>query len=563
MNKGAKIGIGVVSAAMLAVAGFGVYTIADSLTGGSDAKPKGPRTVVNEAPTAQQAAEAAKTFLDAWAKGDLEAAGAATDKPETAIATLTAFRTKVHPSALTLTPGGPAGAAPSPAATATDGTDGSAAPATSVYEVPLTFSAKVEFEGTADPWAYQGSLGMVKMSDGKAAVRWTSGVIHPKLTAGHSITVKPIVAPPSQLGDRNGKPLTGFPSLAPLLSQIKNTGPTDPGDAGTGVVITNDSGQGTPEKLFTITEPKPAKPLRLTIDARLQQAAEDAMREQSKGGTLSGSVVAIEPSTGNILAFANAPAAGQNRAFGGITAPGSTMKVITAAALLEAGVTPGSTMACPAETTAGGQKVQNDFKGEFPNYTLAQDFAHSCNTAFINAGSEHLKPATLPKLAKDAFGLGLVWHTGLPAFDTDIPVPNSMAAALPEFIGQGAIRTNSLAMASVSATVQNGTFRQPVLVPGMTEGVAHAPRTLSSSVLTDLRKLMRGVVTDGTATDAMAGIPNVSAKTGTAEIDGKDTNAWFTAFRGNLAVAAEIEGGGHGAVAAAPAAGKLLRIGNN
>lgn len=565
MNKAVKIGIGTVCAAMLAVAGYGVYNVATALTGGSAAKPKGPRTVVDEAPTAQQASEAAKAFLDAWAKGDYEAAGAQTDKPDTAIATLLAFRDKVKPSAITLTPGAPS-AAPAGAATpapAADGTTGSAAPVVSGHEVGLPFSAKVEFTGAASAWSYDGVLGLVKMSDGKAAVHWTPTVIHPHLTSGRSIAVAPVSAPPSQLTDRNGKSLAAFPSVRSLLPQIKNTGPSEPGDAGSGVVITNDSGKGNPEQLFAITEPKPSKPLKLTLDAGLQEAAEKAVKEQSKGGTLSASLVAVEPSTGNILAFANAPAGGQNRAFSGGTPPGSTMKVITAAALLESGIKPGDTMACPEVTTAGGQEVRNDFPDPHPDYTLKTDFTVSCNTAFIEAGSQHLQPGTLPKLAKDVFGLGQVWHTGLPTFDTDIPVAGSMAAALPEFIGQGRVRTNSLAMASVAATVQNGTFHQPVLVPGMTEGVAHASRTLSGSVLDGLRSMMRSVASSGTAEKPMKGIPGVGAKTGTAEIDGKNANSWFTAYRGNLAVAAEVEGGGHGAAAAAPAAAALLRIGNN
>ncbi|MEV6211248.1 penicillin-binding transpeptidase domain-containing protein [Kitasatospora sp. NPDC051914] len=543
-----KIGIGTVVAAMVAVGGYGVYNIADALTGND--KPKGPRTVVAGSPSDEQAANAAKAFLAAWAKGDLEAAGEQTDRPDTANAELAAFRDKLKPTAITLTAGGPAAA---PAGAPVQDSANAAKP------VMRGFSAKVEFAGSGKAWTYEGVLPLVKMSDGKAAVQWSPAVVHPHMATGRTIDVKPVFAQASEVTDRNGKPLTAFPSLNGLLEGFKKGTDGDPAGAGSAVVIT---GAPKPEQLFVITEPKPVPSVKLTLDAKLQQAAEEAVKEQSKGGAHKASLVAIEPSTGNILAFANAPLGGQNRAFAGGTAPGSTMKVVTGAALLEAGVTPQSTVACPSSTTAGGQPVKNDFDGEHPSYTFKDDFAQSCNTAFINEGNKRLKADSLPKIAKEVFGLGLVWHTGLENFDTDIPVPSNINGALPEFIGQGAIRTNPLAMASVSATVQSGTFHQPVLIAGKKD-IATASRQLSSSVLSDLRSLMRAVVTEGTAKDAVAGIPNVYAKTGTAEIDGKDTNSWFTAYRGNLAVAAEVEGGGHGSQAAAPAAAKLLRIGNN
>ncbi|MFC6596252.1 penicillin-binding transpeptidase domain-containing protein [Kitasatospora paranensis] len=554
MHKGVVIGIAVVATGMAGIAGYGVYNIATAVTGGSTAQHAGPRTVVDQPPTAQQAADVEKAFLDAWAKGDLEAAGALTDQPGEATAALTAFRTKVKPSAVTFTPG-----AGQPAPGASPAAGSSAAPA--AHQVPLTFSAKVEFTGSTAAWTYTGSLGMVKMSDGKAAVHWAPSVIHPALGTGRTIDVKPVYAPPGSVSDRNGKPLTSFPSLTAILAGFKQSAASAPGDAGSGVVASYADGTGTPERLFTITEPKPGPPLKLTIDAKLQQAAEEAVKEQSQGGTRAASVVAVEPSTGNILAVANSPVGG-NRAFTGGTAPGSTMKVVTAAALLEAGVTPDTPIACPAATTAGGQQVKNDFTEAHLDWKFRQDFAESCNTAFINTGHDRLQPDSLPRIAKEVFGLGLEWHTGVTNFDTSIPTVSNINAELPEFIGQGAIRTNSLAMASVAATVQNGTFHQPVLVPGMTDGVATASRNLSSSVQKALKSMMVTTAQSGTAAEPMAGIPGVGAKTGTAEVDGQGTHAWFVAYRGDLAVAAEVENGQHGATTAGPAAAKLLRIGN-
>ncbi|WP_354642019.1 penicillin-binding transpeptidase domain-containing protein [Kitasatospora camelliae] len=572
VHKGAKIGIATVTAALFVGGGVSAYAL---LAGDEDAGPGKPktRTVVAEPPTAEQAAEGAKSFLEAWSKGDLEAAGKLTDKPDTANAALVAFREKLKPSAIGLTPGGPAPAPTSSTAPTTKPSSAAASAASSASPtsaapapagVLLAFKAKVEFAETGTPWNYDGVLKMVKMSDGKAAVLWDPTVLHPKLAAGRTIAVKPVFSPPSQIQDRKGRPLSAFASLAPLLPTVKATpASASPDDAGTGVVITDDAGKAAQEKLFTIKEPKPAAALKLTLDADVQKAAEEAVQEQSKGGTRAASLVAIEPSTGNILAVANAPATGQNRAFLGATAPGSTMKVLSAAALLEAGVTPTSTMPCPPTTKVTGLELKNDFDGDFPNYTLTDDFTRSCNTAFIEKGKEVLKPDSLPKLAKEVFGLGLEWKTGVSNFDTLIPVQNSMAGAASEYIGQGAVQTNPLGMASVAATVQNGTFHQPVLVADSKDRVT-AARQLAPGVLEDLRGLMRATAMNGTAKPVMASLGgNSGAKTGTAEIGGgKPANSWFVAYRGNIAAAAEVEGAGHGIDAAGPAVAKVLKVGN-
>ncbi|GAA2743361.1 penicillin-binding transpeptidase domain-containing protein [Kitasatospora cinereorecta] len=574
VNKGAKIGIAAAATVVVAVGGYGAYNVATAIgDGSSDSAKAKPRTVVAEPPTAEQAAAGAKAFLEAWAKGDVAGAAALTDAPDQASTALTAFQDKVKPSAVHLTPGGPtafpsASAAPSTSAAASAAPSAASAAASASPAapagVPLSFKASLEFADTGTPWNYDGVLGVVKMSDGKPAVHWTPSVIHPHLGPGETIAVKPVFATPAAVTDRNGKSLAAFPSVAQLLERFKTSAPQgSPQDAGAGVVITPDSGSGAPEKLFTVKDPKPVPSLKLTLDATLQQAAEAAVQEQSKGGTHAASIVAVEPSTGNILAFANAPATGQNRAFSGATAPGSTMKVVTSAALLEAGITPTTPVACPSSTMVTGLAVKNDFDDARPNNTFTDDFTQSCNTAFIEQGSKSLKADSLPKIAKDVFGLGLEWHTGLSNFDTKIPTEGNMAGAATEFIGQGKVQTNPLGMASVAATVQSGVFRQPILVPGSDQ--VKAARTLSPDVLQNLRNLMNQTAKVGTAKDVMAGITaDAGAKTGTAEVaPGKATNSWFTAFRGNLAVAAEVEGGGHGADAAGPAAAKLLKIGNS
>ncbi|MBB4947292.1 hypothetical protein F4556_002827 [Kitasatospora gansuensis] len=564
MNKGAKIGIATVCTALVGVAGFGAYNVYDAMTGNEAKTPK-VRTVVAEAPSADLAAAGAKAFLEAWAKGDLEAAGALTDKPDTAIAALKAFKDKVNPSAVTLTPGGTPAASPSPSASASASAKASPSASASApvgTEVPLSFRAKVEFAGTANAWNYEGRLGLVKMSDGKAAVHWTPGVVHPKLDTGESIAVKPVFAEPTMVLDRNGKPLN-FPSLTPaLMAKFKQNASGAPEDAGTGVVITKDDGSGTPDKLFTITDPKPLPSLKLTLDGKLQAEAEKAVAAASKGGTLPASLVAVEPSTGNVLAFANAPAGGQNRAFLAAIAPGSTMKVITAAALLEAGVKPDDVLPCPATLSVAGQTFKNDFTEPHEDWKFSQDLAQSCNTALIKKGLEVLKSGDMEALAKDAFGIGPTWKTGMLLAPAKAPAPSGDNQRAAQLIGQGSITMNALTMASISATVQSGTFRQPILVPGSEQ--QKADKTLSPATLKGLQAMMNLTATSGTAAGPMSGITaGAGAKTGTAQVNGQaDDNSWFTAYRGNLAVAAEVGGGGHGAAAAGPAAALVLKVGN-
>ncbi|MFF2820955.1 penicillin-binding transpeptidase domain-containing protein [Kitasatospora cineracea] len=569
MNKGAKIGVSVIAAAVLVGGGYGAYALVSG-DGSGGAEAKKPRTVVAEPPSQELAASGAKAFLDAWGKGDLFAAAKLTDDPDKAQAALEAFQSGVKPSAVHLTVGGPT-TAPSPAASksasapasssasASASATGSPAP-TGVLE---SFKASLEFADTGTPWNYDGVLGVVKMSDGTAAVHWAPSVIHPKLDANETISIKPLYAAPSTVTDRKGRPLAAYASLAGLLNKLKSAAPQggDPADAGSGVVISaaNASGnKGADEKLFTIKDPRPVPNLKLTIDADLQAAAEQEVAATGKPSSL----VAVEPSSGNILAYAFSPSTGQNRAFSGATAPGSTMKVITSAALLEAGLTPTSPMPCPETTMVTGKSISNDEPGAHPDYTLTDAFVNSCNTSFIEKGKDVLKPGSLPAIAKDVFGLGLVWQTGLSNFDTDIPTEGNMAGAASEFIGQGKVRTNPLAMASVAATVQSGVFRQPILVPGMAQ--AKAARNLSPEVLGSLQSLMVQTVRSGTAAAVKPALPAGSgAKTGTAEVDNStDANSWFTAYSGNLAVAAEVQGGGHGATAAGPAVSKVLRVGN-
>jgi cell division protein FtsI/penicillin-binding protein 2 len=301
----------------------------------------------------------------------------------------------------------------------------------------------------------------------------------------------------------------------------------------------------------------PGEPVRTTIDPRTQRAADRALAGRRKNAAL----VALRPSTGEVLAVANAPDAGTNLAFTGRYPPGSTFKAVTAAALLRSGITPGTAAPCPPAVTVGGQRFENHAEFALPEgTTFRENFAQSCNTGFIGLRGRLGDGALLD--AAGRFGIGGTWEVGAASFDGSVPEPasdNEQAAAM---IGQGRVEASPLVMASVAATVTAGAFRQPVLVPDAVKDAHRAEEALDPAVGKELRALMRAVVTEGSgrALRDISGSPGV--KTGTAEYGtGNDlrTHAWLIGFRGDLAFAVFLEDGGSGGRDAGPVAAEFLR----
>ncbi|MFI9318664.1 penicillin-binding transpeptidase domain-containing protein [Kitasatospora aureofaciens] len=534
------VAIGGVFTALVVVGGYGAYNVVSAVSGGSADKGAGADATVSKGPqtppTAAEADAVAKDFLAAWGRGDLTVAAGLTDRPEAARMALTSFHDGVSARKLTLT--------------------GTGAAATGTPSEPAVgYRVRAEFDGTSEAWEYDSTLGVVRAADGRILVRWAPAVIHPKLGTGKTLAVKTLPNPVSKPTDRKGRPLDSFPSLRSVLPQIA---PPDGAKVVTGqAVVLSGGGSQEAEQLFVLAPPS-APQVKLTLDADLQQVAEDAVKQQSAGGKPA-SLVAVQPSTGNILAMAFAPQGEFNRAVGGGQAPGSTMKVITSAALLQAGMTPDTAAPCK-ETTNSPRTWHNDEPGSHLDYTLSDDFIHSCNTGFIDKGLEKLQPGTLASVARDQFGLGLQWRIGIPSRDATIPAPGNKDEAAAEYIGQGQIQVNSLLMASVAATVQSGTFRQPVLREDAKR--VTAPGRLPADVAQSLRSLMARTATQGTAQAPMSGLSGqIGAKTGTVEAGSQATNSWFIAYRNDLAVAAEVEGGGHGNSAAGVAAAQVLKAG--
>ncbi|MBD8044578.1 penicillin-binding protein [Arthrobacter sp. Sa2BUA2] len=326
-------------------------------------------------------------------------------------------------------------------------------------------------------------------------------------------------------------------------------------------------------------------PLQTTLDVRLQTLAESVLADEPSASAL----VAIQPSTGNLLAVANGPGSeGAQTALLGQYAPGSTFKIATSLAMLRSGATPATTVSCPEELTVDGRRFNNastypaQFLGEIP---LRQAFAQSCNTAFINARGTVAQPDLAA--AAQALGLGVDAAIGTPAYFGSVPAAADGTLHAASMIGQGEILVSPLALAVAGASVAKGERVSPVLVEaadpaaggetagssgsasasgsasvsgsasasGSAPGSAAAP-SLTTAEAATLREMMRAVVTDG-GVQLLQGVPGepILAKTGTAEF-GSDTpprtHAWVVAIQGDLAVAVFIEEGELGSTSGGP-----------
>jgi cell division protein FtsI/penicillin-binding protein 2 len=263
--------------------------------------------------------------------------------------------------------------------------------------------------------------------------------------------------------------------------------------------------------------------------------------------------VVIQPSTGRILAIAN-NAGFNDYALTASVAPGSTMKIITATALINGGLaSENSPVACPPTYTVQGVVFRNDDDGSEPDGTpLSTDFAQSCNNAFDRWWPQ--LSGRLASTARTYYGLDQPWNIGLPGTPAsyfNAPASASGSELAEEAFGEGLLTASPLAMASVAATVDSGQFRQPVLLPGR-PGISAQP--LPPGTDAQLKDMMRDVVTEGTAAQDGFG-PGVYAKTGTADIQGQDKpNSWMVAFDPDqdVAVAALVVNAGLGAKVAGP-----------
>lgn len=301
---------------------------------------------------------------------------------------------------------------------------------------------------------------------------------------------------------------------------------------------------------------QPGTPVRTTIDPTVQADAEAALAGVTKPAAL----VAIQPSTGDVLASVSLPDSdGFDNALDGSFPPGSTFKVVTSADLIEHGSSPSSPASCPPTITVDGEVFHN-FEGETQaSLSLEQAFAESCNAAFIGLAAALPYPTFTTTAAQ--FGIGAPLATGVPTFGGKVPAPSTGAERAATAIGQADVLVSPLAMATAAAAIGAGSLHLPRLVVGAGDDSASA-RPLDPTVVADLRTMMAAVVDSPTGTAAGAGLPaGTYGKTGTAEFGTAtppQTHAWFIGYRGDIAFAVLVVGGGIGGAVAAPLAAKFL-----
>ena len=319
---------------------------------------------------------------------------------------------------------------------------------------------------------------------------------------------------------------------------------------------------GEPRTLFEV-DPTPGEALHTTLDLRLQQRADDLL---SNIGPAS-AVVAIQPSTGAILAAASGPGSkGYNTATFGRYAPGSTFKVVSALALLRSGLTPTSPVSCTPTIDVNGKQFKN--YSDYPSsrlgrISLRDALANSCNTGFISQ-HDRLKGSDLADAAA-ALGVGVDHDLGFPAYFGQVPRPAGETEGAADMIGQGKVLASPMAMAAVVASVAQGGAVLPRLLTAIGDDAVPSPESavehpLTSAEAGQLRAMMRAVVTAGSGVILQSvQPPAVIAKTGTAEYGALGqaggslpTHAWMIATQGDLAVAVFVATGESGSHTAGP-----------
>jgi Penicillin binding protein transpeptidase domain/NTF2-like N-terminal transpeptidase domain len=549
VKRAAKIGIAGTCTALFGLGGFGAYNLVHGLSsgtagGGASTAESGfdPAAVSSTPPSDAKAAGMARAFLDDWARGHLDGAAHDTDAPGTAARALRRYTDGLRLRKLTL--GHVASAGPS---TVTPGA------------TKVTFSVTARVAGGT--WTYPSAVAVRQSTNGRTAVHWNNSVLYPGLGEDQSLTAGrlPAVAGTAKVVASDGRTdLSTFPSLRDIAATIRRKTEPTGGSTGTGVAVVDAGGDGV--KTLKVFSRGRTPKIRTTIDARLQAVAEGAVKDPHLQAKPAGTV-ALDWSNGHILAIAHSGADG-DIAINGIKSPGSTMKIITSAALFDqAGLTPGSPAPCTDALTANSQTFHNDpGVRAHAGSTIAQAFTVSCNTSFIKDGFHYLvhngDASALHDEAVNVFGMGS-WSIGGGVATTDPGIPAEVQGGdqAAQFIGQGKVTATPLFMASVAATVRNAGFRQPIILPGQHQQTA--PRPITGRTAGFLQSMMRGVATSGTAAPRLAGLTGVGAKTGTAE-EGDHTNGWLTAYSPHVAVAALVEGGSSGVDSAGYVVRQLL-----
>ncbi|MET8146184.1 penicillin-binding protein 2 [Sphaerisporangium sp. NPDC005288] len=311
------------------------------------------------------------------------------------------------------------------------------------------------------------------------------------------------------------------------------------GQDGKQTVETGGTGQRIPMTRSTKQEPVAGRGLRLTIDRDIQWAAQTAIAKQVQAtGARSGSVIVMDVRTGQVVAMANAPEVDLNdwertpnlgnRAVSEVFEPGSTNKVITAAAALEAGAVRPETVFEVADKYRCADRVLSDAHPHPPeNLTFTGIIAESSNVGTIMA-ADRVGDQPLYNMLR-AFGFGAKTGAGLYGEEAGLlPKRETWSGSQRCTIafGQG-VSVTALQMASVYQTIANGGVRvTPQIVAGTVDQhrrfvpakPARQTRVITARTAKDITRMLEAAVSAEGSTGSLAAIKGyrVAGKTGTA-----------------------------------------------
>ncbi|CAM3874841.1 penicillin-binding transpeptidase domain-containing protein [Kibdelosporangium persicum] len=320
-------------------------------------------------------------------------------------------------------------------------------------------------------------------------------------------------------------------------------------------VVTLNAAGGEVEEIF-VKDAEAGAAAHVTVSRGIQAAAEAAIDSIPQATAL----VALKPSSGEVLAVAqNAPADAQGAiALTGRYPPGSTFKMVTAGAALQAGTVKADTPSpCPGTITIGPRAIPNNGGFDKGTIPLHSAFAFSCNTTFAKLAAE-MAPDTLTDAARQ-FGLGVDYVIpGVTTITGSVPPAQDRTERAEDGFGQGKVLASPFGMAVAASTVAAGTVPKATLFRDSPTKMDVVPQPLPASVLDPLREMMREVVTTN-AGHPLNQLPDVRGKTGTAQFgDGTRSHGWFAGYQGDLAFAVLITDAGT-SVPALDATDRFLR----